>query len=79
MSGGSFEALPALRPGEKWYIVKKGDNGFWDVAEKCYGSGKGYHWPLIQNANPKADRSDLLMPGQKLRIPPLSTAVSSRS
>ena len=56
-----------LRPGEKWYTIQEGDNGFWDVAKKNYGSGK--HWKLIADANPDVDATRLRA-GRKLRVPP---------
>ncbi len=49
------------------YTVKKGDNGFWVVAENVYGNGK--HWTLIRDANPTVS-STALQPGMKLVCPP---------
>ncbi len=50
------------------YTVKKGDNGFWVIAEKVYGNGK--HYTLIRDANPSVS-STALRPGQKIICPPL--------
>ncbi len=52
--------------GKRYYIVKKGDNGFWDVSKTVYGDGK--HWKLIASANPGLD-STRLRPGQKVLCP----------
>ena len=60
--------------GEKIYVVKKGDNGFWSVAAKPEVYGDGRYWHLIQKANPDA-KTGALRPGQQLIIPPLDTAV----
>ena len=56
--------------GDRIYIVKKGDNGFWAIAAKPEVYGDGKYWDLIKKANPEA-RSENLRPGQELRIPPL--------
>ncbi len=56
----------ALKAGEKWYIVQKGDT-YSDISERKYGSSK--YWNLIKRANPKVD-PDRLRPGQRLIIPP---------
>ncbi|MCD6304148.1 MAG: LysM peptidoglycan-binding domain-containing protein [Planctomycetes bacterium] len=61
-------------PGQKVYIVRKGDNGFWTVAKKVYGNGT--YWPLISKANPGV-HSDSLKAGQKLIIPPLTDEIRS--
>jgi len=62
------ESPPA---GQRTYVVKTGDAGFWGIAEKMYGHGK--HWPLIANANPGVEHNRLQV-GQKLVIPPLPAA-----
>jgi hypothetical protein len=49
--------LPDARGGT--YVVKKGDTGFWLVAERAYGPGKGKYWPLIAKANPNVDTNRL--------------------
>ena len=54
--------------GQRTYVVKAGDAGFWGIAEKMYGHGK--HWPLIANANPGVEHNRLKV-GQELIIPPL--------
>ncbi len=59
------------RSGQRLYTVKRGDQGFWGVAEKVYGHGK--HWPLLRKANPSVDPYHL-RPGQTLIVPPLSAA-----
>jgi nucleoid-associated protein YgaU len=51
---------------ETTYEVKKGDSGFWAIAEKVYGDGK--YWTLIAQANPGVESSSL-SPGKKLKIP----------
>jgi len=69
-----ISVTPAARPPrigplqQRTYVVKKGDAGFWGIAENVYGHGK-YYW-LIAKANPQAD-SKKLRPGLKLLIPPL--------
>ncbi len=52
--------------GKRYYIVKKGDNGFWDISKAVYGDGS--HWKLIESANPGLD-SRKLRPGQKVLCP----------
>ncbi|MBN1943122.1 MAG: LysM peptidoglycan-binding domain-containing protein [Phycisphaerae bacterium] len=52
------------------YVVQKGDNGFWIIAQRVYGPDKGKYWTLIQRANPTAD-TNALREGQTLKIPPL--------
>ena len=61
---------PTPASGEKLYVVRKGDSGFWTVAEKMYGAGK--YWPVVAKANPQV-ASSALRPGQTLVIPPLGT------
>ena len=56
-------------PGEKIYVVKEGDAGFWGVSKAAYGNGM--YWPLIAKANPSAS-SISLRPGQKLIVPELT-------
>jgi len=58
---------PAARARQRTYVVQKGDRGFWGIAQKEYADGK--YWPLIAQANPKAD-SNALRAGQRLIIPP---------
>ncbi len=53
--------------GEKYYIVKRGDNGLWAVAEKVYGDGK--KWELIAAVNPPEVSRNPLRPGQKISLP----------
>lgn len=61
----------AARPGgTTTYVVKLGDQGFWDIAEKVYGPGKGKYWTLIAKANPQVE-STRLKEGMRLTIPPL--------
>ncbi|MDY7010309.1 MAG: LysM peptidoglycan-binding domain-containing protein [Planctomycetota bacterium] len=55
-----------LLTGKRYYIVKKGDRGFWDISKAVYGEGK--HWKLIESANPKLN-SRKLRPGQKVWCP----------
>ena len=72
--------LPARTPdlalGERIYVVKKGDAGFWGVSVSVYGHGK--HWKTIAKANPGVD-SDSLRPGQKLVIPPKPTSAKTEA
>ena len=68
------EPSPAAAPGGI-YIVKKGDNGFWSIAEKVYGQGK--YWTLISKANPNVDSNNLAV-GQELVIPPLPAVPPAR-
>ena len=63
-SAGVSGRLPA---GSREYIVEKGDQGFWNIAQKVYGSG--LQWTLIAKANPGCDSNNLKV-GQKLTIPP---------
>jgi nucleoid-associated protein YgaU len=56
-----------LAGGRRIYTVQKGDNGFWGVSQKVYGTGR--YARLIAEANPQADSSSL-RPGQTLIIPP---------
>lgn len=62
---------PILGPGQKLYVVRKGDNGMWGVAVNTLGDGK--YWPAIAKINPATDPSRL-KPGQKLVIPSLEKA-----
>ena len=64
--------LPA---GHKWYVVRKGDAGFWDVAEKEYGSG--LLWKHIADAN-KGVNPGRLRVGQSLVVPPRPAGVVAR-
>lgn len=59
------------------YVVRSGDNGFWIIAERVYGPGKGKYWTLIQRANPTAD-TNALREGQMLKIPSLPSIATRR-
>lgn len=59
--------------GQRTYIVKKGDSGFWKVAEAAYGDGTLWH--LIDKANPQVGVT--LQPGQRLIIPPKEGATGA--
>jgi nucleoid-associated protein YgaU len=61
---------------ESTYEVKKGDSGFWAIAEKVYGDGK--YWTLIAQANPGVE-SGSLAPGKKLKIPAKPAAVAAET
>lgn len=63
---GVTPPVPATPGAETVYEVKKGDSGFWAIAEKIYGDGK--YWPLIAHANPGVESSSLVA-GKKLKIP----------
>ncbi len=59
------------------YVVAAEDTrGYWGIAEKVYGHGK--HYELIERANPTVNPSEL-RPGQKLILPPLASAATSRT
>lgn len=58
--------------GQRMYVVKKGDKGFWGVATKVYRDGGKWH--LIANANPDVNTLRL-HPGMKLVIPQAGEAV----
>ncbi|MGB2824592.1 MAG: LysM peptidoglycan-binding domain-containing protein, partial [Phycisphaerae bacterium] len=60
--------------GGKQYVVKKGDAGFWGIAQVVYGNGK--HWTLIAKANPSFNSTGLKA-GDRLIIPPRPTAVTT--
>jgi len=60
--------------GQRQYVVKKGDSGFWAVSKAVYGNGK--HWALIAEANPNAD-SNRLHPGDTLVIPDRAPATTT--
>lgn len=55
------------------YTVVQGDAGYWTIAEKMYGAGKGSQWVHIAKANPQV-ASTALRPGMKLKVPPLPAA-----
>jgi len=65
------EPAPMPGPGQKVYVVQKGDSGMWAVSVKHLGDGK--YWPAIARMNPGANPS-VLRPGQKLVIPSLQEA-----
>ncbi len=52
--------------GNKYYVVKDGDRGFWDVAVAAWGNGS--LWPAIQKANPTINPRTL-RPGMKIKVP----------
>lgn len=54
-------------PAKKTYTVQPGD-GFWLIAEKVYGKGKGYRMYDIAAANGKTI-NDVIRPGDVLKIP----------
>jgi nucleoid-associated protein YgaU len=60
--------------GKKYYVVKEGDRGFWDVAVAAYGNGN--HWKKIQAANPEVDTHNLRA-GMKLAVPKLDKKTTS--
>ena len=71
-AGVPIAPRPMLPPaaGTTTYVVQEGDMGFWAVAEKVYGKGKGKYWTVIEKANPNVD-SNRLGAGTVLKIPPL--------
>jgi len=66
-AGEGAGGLIVTADGRKQYVVKKGDAGFWGIAQVVYGNGK--HWALIAKANPSFN-STSLEPGDRLTIPP---------
>jgi len=66
----SVSLRPPVASTASRYVVQSGDKGFWDIAERVYGPGKGKHWTLIANANPQVE-STRLKEGMTLTIPPL--------
>ena len=73
LSPPSRPLMPVAPAAAKTYVVQTSDvRGFWGIAEKEYGDGK--HYPLLVTANPSVDASRLWV-GQKLRVPPLATAI----
>ncbi len=61
---GTTETDPVT--GERFYIVKKGDNGFWGISKAVFGAGK--YWKQIGQLNPGVN-SAALRAGQKIRVP----------
>ncbi|MCE5326145.1 MAG: LysM peptidoglycan-binding domain-containing protein [Planctomycetaceae bacterium] len=59
--------VAALPGGQRTYVVKEGDAGFWGVSVAVYGHGKYYK--TIEKANPGV-KSDSLSVGTKLIVPP---------
>ena len=57
--------------GRRYYVVKKGDNGFWGVSMAVFKTGK--HYQAIQALNPGVDSSSM-RPGQKIRVPAAAPA-----
>ena len=55
-----------VETGKKYYVVKKGDRGFWDIAKIAYRHGKFY--TIVQAANPEFNPRSL-KPGDKVWIP----------
>ena len=64
------DAAGIAAKGTTTYVVKKGDKGYWDIAVKVYGPGKGRYWTLIDRANKDVGRTGL-KEGMTLIIPPL--------
>jgi nucleoid-associated protein YgaU len=64
---GVTPPVPATPGAETVYEVKKGDSGFWAIAEKVYGDGRLY--TLLMTANPGVS-SDRLQVGMTLKVPP---------
>ena len=64
--------VPSVSPERteaRTYTVTEGDQGFWGISEKVYGSGK--HFQRIAEANPGVDPRRLRV-GQTLTIPALT-------
>lgn len=76
---GSPGGIVVSPSGQRQYVVKKGDSGFWAISKTVYGDGK--YWAIIAKANPNAN-SSRLHPGDTLVIPertPEATAGSGGS
>lgn len=52
--------------GKRYYVVKKGDNGFWGISKAVFKTPR--HWQAIARLNPGVD-SSALKPGQKIWVP----------
>ena len=59
--------------GKRYYVVKKGDNGFWGVSVAVFGTPR--HMGAIQAANPGLNPREL-RPGMKVVIPSGLTAAA---
>ena len=68
-SSGEPGSVVTMPNGDRYYIVKKGDNGLWAVAETVYKDGR--KWDIIAHANQESAHGPL-RPGQRLLIPPLA-------
>jgi len=60
--------------GKRWYVIKKGDNGYWDASKALFGTGK--HYAQIAAMNPGVDPKKL-HPGDKIWVP-IQPAVTTR-
>ncbi|MCE5277760.1 MAG: LysM peptidoglycan-binding domain-containing protein [Planctomycetaceae bacterium] len=65
--GAGLSEVAPLPGGQRVYVVKEGDAGFWGVSVAVYGHGKYYK--TIEKANPGVN-SDSLSVGTKLVVPP---------
>jgi len=52
--------------GKRWYVIKKGDNGYWDASKALFGTGR--HNAEIAAMNPGVDPKKL-HPGDKIWVP----------
>ena len=52
--------------GKRYYVVKKGDNGFWGISIAVFNTPK--RWKEIESVNPGVN-SGALKPGQKVWLP----------
>ena len=73
LTGLAAEGTTGTDPatGKKYYIVKKGDNGLWAIAQNTLGDGK--LWTKIKAANEGLQETNL-HPGQKLWLPQIAGA-----
>jgi nucleoid-associated protein YgaU len=62
---------PVVAAGERVYVVREGDNGFWGISKSQYGHSK--YFPAIANRNPDVNPARLII-GQKLILPSLEQA-----
>jgi hypothetical protein len=64
--------------GKKYYVIKKGDNGFSTAAKEAYGDAKWKYVLAIQKANPELE-STSLKEGDRVLIPDISGIKTSTS
>ncbi|HUS91953.1 MAG TPA: LysM peptidoglycan-binding domain-containing protein [Phycisphaerae bacterium] len=70
MGAGGVVVSPT---GQRSYLVRKGDAGFWGIAQEVYGNGK--YWSVLAKANPQFNSASL-KPGDRLVVPEKPAATS---